>query len=346
LRGPRLKLRNSKPFRELRSPREAVTELQFASQAIMEQPLDAGISMLSSQGQTFGEPRCVEPAMPQLGFARFGRGQAAPDASAVEAETSHAAERLGRLFASLSLAQMQYRFLCWAFPRDPNRLSGNAYGNRSKLQTLLGPDIFDRVRGKTVIDFGCGYGNQTIELAKQGAKLVVGLDVREDVLREARNKAATMSNVLFLTPDQCPRSFAEVVISLDSFEHFEDPSASLQLISELLSLGGTLLASFGPPWKHPLGGHSFSAFVWSHLLFSEGALCRWYNRTKNTAISHFEEVSGGLNRMTITRFEALVRASQFREASITPVPIRKLKRIHNVFTREFTTSVVKCQLTK
>lgn len=244
------------------------------------------------------------------------------------------------------LAYLEYRVLCWAYSHDPDRLTGNAYQNRSKLETLLGADLFQHTRGKTIIDFGCGYGDQTIELARNGAQLAIGLDIREEVLNAARAKASGIPNTRFLTPQQCPRESADVVISLDSFEHFESPAAALRLMHDLLRPGGVLLASFGPPWKHPIGGHSFSVFPWSHLLVNEKALVGWYNLVKNKAVSRFEEVSGGLNRMTIARFEGLVRASDFREALITPVPIRKLRHLHNPLTREFTTAVVKCKLTK
>jgi SAM-dependent methyltransferase len=244
------------------------------------------------------------------------------------------------------LAAWQYRLLRWAYPHDPDHLNGNAYAGRSKLETLLGPGLFHKTRGKTVIDFGCGYGDQTLELAQRGAKLVVGLDIREEVLAAASNKAAGVSNVRFLTPRQCPRESADFVISLDSFEHFENPSAVLDQTYDLLRLGGKLLSSFGPPWKHPFGGHSFAVFPWAHLLLNERALLGWYNQTRSQAISRFEEVSGGLNRMTIARFTALVKASRFREVSITAVPIRRLRRLHNHLTREFTTAVIKCELTK
>jgi SAM-dependent methyltransferase len=244
------------------------------------------------------------------------------------------------------LAYLEYRFLCWAYPRDPDHLSGTAYQNRSKLETLLGAELFEETRGKTVIDFGCGFGDQTVELARNGAKLAIGVDIREEVLNAARAKAGGIPNIQFLTPQQCPRESADIVISLDSFEHFENASAALGLMHDLLRPGGKLLTSFGPPWRHPLGGHTFSAFPWAHLIFDEGALVGWYNQVKNKAISRFEEVSGGLNRMTIAKFEELVRASNFREFSITPVPIRKLKSFHTTLTREFTTAVIKCRLTK
>jgi hypothetical protein len=47
----------------------------------------------------------------------------------------------------------------------------------------------------------------------------------------------------------------------------------------------------------------------THLLFCERALVGWYNQVKDKAISSFEEVSGGLKRMTVARFEELVRTN-------------------------------------
>ena len=244
------------------------------------------------------------------------------------------------------LEHVQFRLLRLAYSGGSEPLSRHVYSGRSKLQLLLGQDIFNRIEGKTVVDFGCGYGDETIDLAEHGAKQAVGLDIREEVLDAARAKAGSLSNISFLKAEQCPRAFADVVISLDSFEHFADPSSALDLMYDLLAPGGEVLVSFGPPWLHPLGGHSFSLFPWSHLLLSERALCRWYNATKNTDIGRFEEVSGGLNRMTVAAFEQLVATCKFSDVSITPVPIRALRHLHNGLTREYTTSVVKCVLKK
>ena len=60
--------------------------------------------------------------------------------------------------------------------------------------------------------------------------------------------------------------------------------------------------------------------------------------------NEFEQVAGGLNQMTIARFERLVAASPFKLAGLECVPIRKLKRFHNRLTREFATAFVRCRL--
>jgi 2-polyprenyl-3-methyl-5-hydroxy-6-metoxy-1,4-benzoquinol methylase len=60
------------------------------------------------------------------------------------------------------------------------------YQGRSKLEVLLGPGVWDAIRGKTVVDFGCGPGQEAVELAERGAKRVIGLDLRERWLEMGR----------------------------------------------------------------------------------------------------------------------------------------------------------------
>jgi SAM-dependent methyltransferase len=136
------------------------------------------------------------------------------------------------------------------------------------------------------------------------------------------------------------------VVSLDAFEHFADPEAILQSMSTLLRPAGEVLVSFGPTWYHPLGGHLFSVFPWAHLIFSEQALIRWRSTFKTDGATRFGEVAGGLNQMTIAKFEQLVAGSHLKFTDLEVVPIRKLRRFHNHLTREFTTAIVRCRLVK
>ena len=114
----------------------------------------------------------------------------------------------------------------------------------------------------------------------------------------------------------------------------------------LLKPSGEVLVSFGPTWYHPLGGHGFSVFPWAHLLFSEKALIRWRSTFKTDGATRFSEVAGGLNQMSIAKFEKFVADSPFRFATLEPVPIKKLQAFHNRCTREFTSAIVRCRLVK
>jgi SAM-dependent methyltransferase len=183
-------------------------------------------------------------------------------------------------------------------------------------------------------------------MAQRGAARVIGIDIREEILQIGRQKAlaAGVQDVCLFTSST--NELADVVVSLDAFEHFADPAGILRIISTLLQPSGDVIISFGPTWYHPLGGHLFSVFPWAHLIFEEEALIRWRSTFKTDGATRFGEVAGGLNQMTIGRFEKLVAASPFKLAAIDLVPIRKLRPFHNRLTREFTTAVVRCRLVK
>lgn len=241
---------------------------------------------------------------------------------------------------------LQYRILKRIASQEPRYLSGAVYEGRSKIKILLGDQVFEQLRGKVVVDFRCGDGYEAIELAQNGAARVIGLDNRERALRRARENAkrAGVESVCEFSTE-CVHN-ADAIISLDGFEHFGDPPAILESMYDLLKPGGVVHSSFGPTWYHPLGGHLFSVFPWAHLIFSERALIRWRSDLRDDGATRFGEVEGGLNGMTIARFERLLEKSPFVVDSLETKPIRKLKLVHYRLTREFTTSVVHCKLLK
>jgi SAM-dependent methyltransferase len=221
---------------------------------------------------------------------------------------------------------------------------GSAYQGRSKLEVTFGSGIWDFLADKTVVDFGCGVGTEAIEMAKMGAKRVVGLDIRPEVLETARiaaREAGVEDRCLFVTHLSEP---ADVVISVDSFEHYDDPSGVLKTMRSLIHDDGCVLVSFGCPWFHPYGGHLFSVFPWAHLIFTESALIRWRSDFKTDGATRFNEVAGGLNQMTIRRFGKLLAGSDFDVRQFETIPIRRLRRLWNPLLRELLTSIVKCTL--
>src|ERR1700682_84540 len=122
------------------------------------------------------------------------------------------------------LDTIQYCFLnrYFSVARD---FGSSAYVGKSKLAVLLGEDVFTRIRGKTVIDFGCGEGADAVEMAQRGAGRVIGIDIRRDVLETARTRAFAAGVICEFGTATGER--ADVVVSLDAFEHFADPAAIL-----------------------------------------------------------------------------------------------------------------------
>jgi 2-polyprenyl-3-methyl-5-hydroxy-6-metoxy-1,4-benzoquinol methylase len=240
-----------------------------------------------------------------------------------------------------------YRFLTRIAPNEHarNLLSGEVYANKSKLQVLLGATFFQEIQNKTVIDFGCGTGAEAVEMAQRGARRVVGLDIRDEWLVAARARAAAAG-----VADRCvfktaPDEPADIVVSLDSFEHFEDPGAILEIMDRYLTPQGKVIASFGPLWYHPAGGHLFSVFPWAHLLFTEKALLSW-RKTFRPTQSARTITECGLNKMTLRRFQRIVADSPFYFEHYEARPIRGHRILSAPIVREFGTSVVSCRLAK
>ncbi len=219
-----------------------------------------------------------------------------------------------------------------------------AYLNRSKLEVLLGSHVWDDLRDKTVVDFGCGEGHELVELVTHGARRAIGVEPWPKWIASAKRHVAAEG-----VADKCelvecwdaslPK--VDAIISIDSFEHYEDPAAILELMSRMLKPGGFVLVAFGPPWYHPYGGHLFSVFPWAHLVFSERAMVTWRTslpgKEPKTSL-----LDAGINQMTVSRFEQLVEKSSFQFRTFDAVPIRRKR--WPAWSREFTTSIVRCRL--
>lgn len=192
-----------------------------------------------------------------------------------------------------------YQLLRHLWAGHSSNLDGSAYNGKSKLEVLLGPHVYKELLNKVVIDFGCGEGTEAIELAQHGVRRVIGvdIDIQDRLLVKARRRAleagvADRCEFVTATHEKC-----DVILSLDSFEHFSNPLAILHIMRDLLKPGGYVWTSFGPTWYHPYGGHGFSPFPWAHLIFTEKTLTRRLRDLWPTNIHSFSEYWEGLGRL-------------------------------------------------
>ena len=107
------------------------------------------------------------------------------------------------------------------------------------------------IRGKSVLDIGCGAGGIDVCLVQQhGAAHVCGIDVEDTVLNTARQKAvkAGLQNrigVVKVVPGPLPfppRIF-DVVFSKDSIVHIPDKHSLMLDVFRVLKPGGVFVAS-------------------------------------------------------------------------------------------------------
>ena len=120
-----------------------------------------------------------------------------------------------------------------------------------------GPDEVDRVldglslRGKTVLDIGCGAGGITLHLIeKHGAAHATGFDVEAPVIVAARRRASERglgSRSTFVQAPPGPLPFADAsfdaVFSKDALLHVPDKDALFAEIFRVLRPGGVFAAS-------------------------------------------------------------------------------------------------------
>jgi SAM-dependent methyltransferase len=230
-------------------------------------------------------------------------------------------------------------------PDSPQRDCLEAEADDGKIEAAFGGRLEAALAGKTVIDFGCGDGQQAIAMARAVPDCrVIGLDIQQKHLDRARQRAVQAG-----LEDRCTFAMdteqrADLIVSFDAFEHFSDPLAILNIMSKLLKPNGEVLVSFGPTWLHPYGGHLFSVFPWAHLIFTERALIRWRARFRDDGAQRFGEVEGGLNQIRIAQFERLVAASPLSIDWLETVPIRGLGILRHRYLREFGSSLVRCRL--
>lgn len=218
--------------------------------------------------------------------------------------------------------------------------------NRLSLARIFSEEFPKKIQGKFVIDFGCGHGADTEEMAKWGAKLALGLEIRDELVQDnlSRIKLPNISFATGLSDDM--KAKADVIISVDAFEHFDDPEHILNLMYDCLRPGGEAHISFGPTWYHPVGGHAFSVFPWAHLLFTEKALVRWRNQFYHDGATRFNNVAGGLNQLPIAQFENIFKRSKFHIESLKCKPIRNYFWLQKILGRELMTSMVLVHLKK
>lgn len=236
-------------------------------------------------------------------------------------------------------------------PDYPATTSGYTLENALHFARKTIPRFDELIRDKFILDYGCGHGWQAIAMLRAGARRVVGIEIMADRIahgraladREGLGDRAEFHPAL---PAHLAGEF-DLVLSLSAFEHFADPAAELQAMRAALKPGGSVVVSFAEPWLSPHGSHMghFTRLPWVNVLFSERTVMRVRARFRNDGAQRYEEVEGGLNRMTLARFERIIRESGMAIESLTFHAVKRLPLVTRVpVVREFLTAAASCVL--
>jgi SAM-dependent methyltransferase len=202
------------------------------------------------------------------------------------------------------------------------------------------PDFHSRFVGKKVLDFGCGWGNQAVAMAKNGAAEVVGIDIQwHDRARRLADEHGCSGHVRFvdhLPPEEL--GTFDMVLSCSAMEHFADPAAVVAQMQAAVRPGGLVIISFAEPWFGPRGSHfdGFSRLPWVNLLFPESVVMRARSKFRSDGARRYEDVAGGLNRMSLAKFERIIRNSgmtvEYYRAFMTKgLPVGSIPLVRELF---------------
>lgn len=178
--------------------------------------------------------------------------------------------------------------------------------------------------GRSVLDYGCGYGGLSFHLAEvEGAASVVGIDIDEESLTIARRKlqeefSHLADNVDFRLASEYGDGKYDVVISKNCFQHYSNPEATLRDMIARLAPRGRILIGFGPLWKSPYGAPIgfMTKLPWAHLLLPESVIMRQREKFRPAEKARsYAEIRGGFNKMTLGRFKSIVLESGLRVLS-------------------------------
>lgn len=223
------------------------------------------------------------------------------------------------------------------------------------LKTI--PGLLDRIKDKTVLDYGCGPGYQAVAMARQGAKAVVGVDINQRWLERARalarqnqceDRATFFPGETFLAASANRERF-DVTLCCGSFEHFSDPAQELANMKAMTRPGGRILITFAEPWLSPRGSHmdNFCRVPYINILFSEKTVMAVRSRFKDDGATRYEEILSGLNKMTLAKFQRIIRQSGLAVEYQNFFATKNLPLVNKIpYLREFLVSAVTCILVK
>lgn len=173
---------------------------------------------------------------------------------------------------------------------------GTVHAKTEKDFNLIGD-----VKGKKVLDMGCGGGNNSIALAKRGA-IVTGVDISQEQLAHAqRNAEREGVKVRFIASSMEEYEVTEgeydVVISMAALGYIEHVEPVFEKISRSLKDGGIFVCS--PP--HALFSCIVSKYVYDdpvarHSYFYTGAQqWKWEDEDDFDFTSYSRPVSDYIN---------------------------------------------------
>jgi len=130
------------------------------------------------------------------------------------------------------------------FYRTKKYPSGWFYNELLEMPAVL--ELLGNVKGKKILDFGCGTGIYAKLLTKKGA-IVKGFDISEEMIKIAKQENPKL-DIRMGTGNKIPfKEKFDIVISCLVVDYFKDWNKPFREVSRVLNKGGIFIFSIGNP---------------------------------------------------------------------------------------------------
>jgi ubiquinone/menaquinone biosynthesis C-methylase UbiE len=184
------------------------------------------------------------------------------------------------------------------------------------------------LKGKTVLDIGCGLGGKTVAYGEGGATQVFGTDISVEFTSSSTDYAGeneVSHRYAFFASDAAllpiDNDVFDTVVANDTMEHFAQPEHAFSEMVRITKPGGAIWIFF-TPYFSPLGSHLYDYIYipWCHLIFTKKQLfagikeivAERQNDSPGAdpaakAEKVMESFDKDLNRMSVRRFLNMVK---------------------------------------
>jgi ubiquinone/menaquinone biosynthesis C-methylase UbiE len=169
-------------------------------------------------------------------------------------------------------------------------------------------DIFNKTN---ILEVGCGNGFAALSLIKPGRNIsaVDIVDIRADKVKQ--------SEISFSIGDVCNRlpyedNTFDLIFSINSFEHFEQPDLAFIEMIRVLAPNGLLFLAFSPLYYSPWGLHASRrlGMPYPQLLFSPSTIQQFVDLNKNVIADTYSDFA---DRMKIGPYLNKYSLGQYRQ---------------------------------
>ena len=166
-------------------------------------------------------------------------------------------------------------------------------------------------QNKVVVDYGSGFGFDSLFMLKSGASHVHCLEVTADRLESCKNmhKSNGYQNATYIDNKNVEElvnkvgiNEVDIIVCRDVMEHVPFPEAVLKSMYDILKPGGVAYIGFSPLYKSPYGPHisAYCKFPYIHIIFSEDTIINVLKKLYNlpaTVKGYIDIPGSGVNKL-------------------------------------------------